>query len=140
VNAFIDHVYTPLGTTSNYSVTANLHNSQITTPTAKPFPACCAFISRVLATDLNSGDFSASRSQVLSSHLPVQNSTLNSLLTTNNQAGGHSYTSLHRLNFRLTTNWVKIKVGVTLRLAVYRQSVHLGVKPLETHDQRFLFN
>jgi hypothetical protein len=32
---------------------------------------------------------------------------------------------------------VVIKVKVTLRLAVYRQSVHLGVKPLETHDQTF---
>jgi hypothetical protein len=28
---------------------------------------------------------------------------------------------------------------VTLRLAVNRHSIHLGVKPLETHDQRFLF-
>jgi hypothetical protein len=27
--------------------------------------------------------------------------------------------------------------NVTLRLAVYRQSAHLGAKPLETHDQRF---
>jgi hypothetical protein len=34
---------------------------------------------------------------------------------------------------------VKVKVKVTLRLAVYRQSVHLGVKPLETHDQIFFF-
>jgi hypothetical protein len=32
---------------------------------------------------------------------------------------------------------VKIKVKVTLRLAVYRQSIRLGIKPLETHDQRF---
>jgi hypothetical protein len=32
---------------------------------------------------------------------------------------------------------VKVKVRVTLRLAVYRQSVCLGVKPLETHDQNF---
>jgi hypothetical protein len=29
------------------------------------------------------------------------------------------------------------KFKVTLRLAVYRQSVRLGVKPLETHDQIF---
>jgi hypothetical protein len=29
-----------------------------------------------------------------------------------------------------------IKVKVTLRLAVYRRSVRLGVKPLENHDQR----
>jgi hypothetical protein len=27
-----------------------------------------------------------------------------------------------------------------LRLAVYRQSVRLGDKPLKTHDQYFLFN
>jgi hypothetical protein len=38
------------------------------------------------------------------------------------------FTSLHS---------AKVKVKVTLRLAVYRQSVHLGVKPLETHDQTF---
>jgi hypothetical protein len=31
----------------------------------------------------------------------------------------------------------KVKVKVTLRLVVYRQSVCLGVKPLETHGQRF---
>jgi hypothetical protein len=29
------------------------------------------------------------------------------------------------------------KVRDTLRLAVYRQSVHLRAKPLETYDQRF---
>jgi hypothetical protein len=29
------------------------------------------------------------------------------------------------------------RVRVTLRLAVYRQSVHLGDKPLENHDQQF---
>jgi hypothetical protein len=33
----------------------------------------------------------------------------------------------------------RVKVKGTFRLAVYRQSVHLGAKPLETHDQRFLF-
>jgi hypothetical protein len=33
---------------------------------------------------------------------------------------------------------VKVKDKVTLRLAVYRQSLHLGTKPLEVHDQRFL--
>jgi hypothetical protein len=31
------------------------------------------------------------------------------------------------------------RVRVTLRLAVYRESVRLGAKPLETHDQRFFF-
>jgi hypothetical protein len=67
VTRFTDHVHTRLGTTSNYSATANLHNSQITTAPAKPFPACCVFTSSSLATASNSGDSSASRSQVLSS-------------------------------------------------------------------------
>jgi hypothetical protein len=31
----------------------------------------------------------------------------------------------------------KVKVSVSLRLTVYRQSVSLGDKPLETHDRRF---
>jgi hypothetical protein len=29
----------------------------------------------------------------------------------------------------------RVRVRVTLRLAVYPQSVRLGAKPLETHDQ-----
>jgi hypothetical protein len=33
----------------------------------------------------------------------------------------------------------KFKVEVTSRLPVYRQSVYLGVKPFETHDQRLFF-
>jgi hypothetical protein len=32
------------------------------------------------------------------------------------------------------------RVRVALRLAVYRQSVYLRAKPLETHDQYFFFN
>jgi hypothetical protein len=52
--------YTPLGTTSNYSASANLHNSQITAAPAKPFAACYVFTSCSLATASNSGDFSAS--------------------------------------------------------------------------------
>jgi 16S rRNA A1518/A1519 N6-dimethyltransferase RsmA/KsgA/DIM1 with predicted DNA glycosylase/AP lyase activity len=58
----------------------------------------------------------------------------------------------YRIASQLTTAWVKvkvkvklkaevkIKVKVTLRLAVYRQSVHLGFKSLESQDQRFIFN
>jgi hypothetical protein len=38
-------------------------------------------------------------------------------------------------------NWqsIRVRVRVTLRLAVYSQSVRLGAKPLEIHDQRFFF-
>jgi hypothetical protein len=62
---FIDHLYTPLGTTRNYSAIADLHNLQITTAAAKPFPNCWVLTSRSLATTANSGDSSASRAQVL---------------------------------------------------------------------------
>jgi hypothetical protein len=73
VSGFIDHLYTRLGTTSNYSATINLRNSQLTTATTKPFPACCVFTSCSLVKASNSGDSSASRAQVLSSQPPVQN-------------------------------------------------------------------
>jgi hypothetical protein len=33
----------------------------------------------------------------------------------------------------------QLRVRITLWLAVYHQSVRLGVKPLETHDQHFFF-
>jgi hypothetical protein len=50
--------------------------------------------------------------------------------------------SLHGLPWKLTLDVeveVEVEVEVTLRLEVYRQSVCLGVKPLETHDQSFFF-
>jgi hypothetical protein len=75
IKGFTDHLYTRLRTTTNYSVSANLHNSQITPAPAKPFPACCVFTSRSLVTAFNSVDSSASHAQVLSSQSPVQNST-----------------------------------------------------------------
>jgi hypothetical protein len=34
---------------------------------------------------------------------------------------------------------IGVRVRVTLRLAVYRQSVRLGDKPLETHGHYFFF-
>jgi hypothetical protein len=43
------------------------------------------------------------------------------------------------LPIRFSTASVKVKVKVTLQLEVYRQSVRLGVKPLETYDQTFFF-
>jgi hypothetical protein len=74
VNEFIDHLYTRLGTTSTYNAIADLITLQITTAHAKPFAACFAFTSRFLATVSNSGDSSASPTQIPSSQPPVQNS------------------------------------------------------------------
>jgi hypothetical protein len=65
VTRFIDHLYTRPGTTSDYSATTNLHNSQITTAPAKPFLACCVFTSRSLATASNNVDSSASRAHAI---------------------------------------------------------------------------
>jgi hypothetical protein len=70
------------GTTSNHSVTADLHALQVTTATAKPFPACCVSTSRSLTTASYSGDSSVSRAQVLLSQ-PSCITFVNSLPTAN---------------------------------------------------------
>jgi hypothetical protein len=49
---FIDHLYTRPGTKSNYNAIANLHNSQIATPSAKLFFQPAVFISRSLAMEI----------------------------------------------------------------------------------------
>jgi hypothetical protein len=81
VNGFTDHLYTRLVSTSNYSATANLHNSQIITAPAKPFPACCVFTSLSLATASNSGDSSASRAHAIP-YCPPSHNWLRPLLIT----------------------------------------------------------
>jgi hypothetical protein len=65
MKGFADHLYTPLGTASHYSAIRNFHTSQITRVHTKPFPACCVLTSLSLVTAPNSGDFSASRAQVV---------------------------------------------------------------------------
>jgi hypothetical protein len=50
----------------------------------------------------------------------------------------HSWTLNFWILLRINQPF-QVKVKVTLRLAVYRQSVHLGLKPFEPHDQRFFF-
>jgi hypothetical protein len=74
---FIDHLYTRLGTTCNYSATANLHTLQNTVANTKSSPTCSVFNSRSLATASNNGDSSASRSQILLSQRLLQSSTPN---------------------------------------------------------------
>jgi hypothetical protein len=77
MNGFTDHLYTSLGTTSNYSTVANLHNLQIINAPAKLFSSLLCLHQLSLETASNSGDSTASRTQVVSSQSPVQNSTLN---------------------------------------------------------------
>jgi hypothetical protein len=54
-------------TANNYNTIADFHTLQIT------FPSCCVSISRSLTTASNSGDSSASLTEVLSLQTPVQN-------------------------------------------------------------------
>jgi hypothetical protein len=75
VNGVADHLYIQLRTTSSYSATAHLYNSQITTAPAKPFFQPAIFTNHSLAMASNSGDSSASSAQVFSSQPPMQNST-----------------------------------------------------------------
>jgi hypothetical protein len=51
-----------------------------------------------------------------------------------------AFSIILRLNDEWTVLNSRIRVRVTLRLAVYRQSVRLGDKPLETHDKVILFS
>jgi hypothetical protein len=59
--------------------------------------------------------------------------------TTNKREFACSLTNETEL-LQLWTTDVKDKVRVTSRRAVFRQSVRLGVKLLETHDQRSFSN
>jgi hypothetical protein len=103
---FTDHFTTQLEITLNYSAIADLLTSQITVTHAKSFLAHNVFTSSCLATASNNGYSSAS-----------------GLSSSSN--GGSLPTEL----------FFKVKVKVTSRLAVYRQSARLGTRPLEAHDQ-----
>jgi hypothetical protein len=96
---FIDYLYTPLRTTSNYIATANLHTLQ---SLGHAKSSQFAFTSRFLVTDLNNGDSSAS---MLTSLLSGEY-----LATELSHSPIIYFTSLH------STEQVKVKV--TLRLTV----------------------
>jgi hypothetical protein len=88
VNGFIDHLYTPLGATSNYSATANLQNSQFTTATA-----------------FNSGDSSSSCPHVVTVRQISRNWTLVNCQLNNSTIS--SQPPLKRsLNCQPSANWV----------------------------------
>jgi hypothetical protein len=74
VNGFIDHLYTPIENTNNYSAIAISTINKSPQHSLSLFPACLVFISNSLAKASNSEESSASGAQVLSSQTPVQNS------------------------------------------------------------------
>jgi hypothetical protein len=106
---FIALIHSRLVTTSNYSATANLHNSQFTTTPAMPFPARCVFNNRSLAPTSNSGDSSASRAHALPSPTLVQNclsasAQLNWIVVSSQPPAG-LVTTFYCLKFETSPTW-----------------------------------
>jgi hypothetical protein len=104
---FIDYLYTPLRTTSNYNAIANLHTSQITTAPAKSFsiPVCCAFNSSSLAVASNSEDSSASHPHIITVQWISHNWTLVNCRL-NYSTIPLSLPCRAQLNCQPSTNWV----------------------------------
>jgi hypothetical protein len=120
------YTFTLFGTTGNYSAIANLHTFQFTFTHALGFSV---FTSRVPATDLlqsrcNFKSHMKSSYHSLIPFLPFVQLPIPRLLSTT------------VLYFVYSSSTI-VRVRVTLRLAVYRKSVRLGGKLLETHDHEF---
>jgi hypothetical protein len=64
----IDHLYTPLGTTSNYSATANLHISQITAESAKILKVYIASVFKIGADKVNCSVYSEFEDSYIVAH------------------------------------------------------------------------
>jgi hypothetical protein len=111
------------------SAIANLHTLQNTTTPAKPFPACCVFNSRSLATDSDSGDFSASRGYVITARRISHNWTLHSrpYRTPLNWSPTTIAPSLLSLPCRAQLNWLSSQSQS--HIATDGQSVSLCVEP-----------
>jgi hypothetical protein len=112
---FTGHLCTQLITISNYSAIANLHTLQFTVTHART--RAHTHLCSQFATRPNSLFLVTAYNSVASSASALKSLPAGRRLTTEPSS--------------------KVKVKVTLRLAIYHQSVHLAAKPLETHDQRF---
>jgi hypothetical protein len=71
VNGSTDHKYTPLGTTSSYTLSPILHYKRLQHPPSL-FPVNCVFISHSLATASNNGDSSAFALRLYLNSLPCR--------------------------------------------------------------------
>jgi hypothetical protein len=97
-----------------YSAIAILHTLQFTFTHALGFSV---FTSRILATDLCLTNFKSHMKSSLHRIIPF-------------------LPLFYSIQFRrLDSSTLRVTIRVTLRLKVYRQSVLLSDKPLETHDQ-----
>jgi hypothetical protein len=125
VNGFIDHLHTPLRSTSNYSAIANLHTLQITIAPAKHFSSLLCFHLPFPGNGFDRRESASSQVQVL----PL---CRNQLSTDRYQLNYSTVSSQPPL--QSSTERVRARVRVSLRLSVYRQSVRLCDKPLQTHE------
>jgi hypothetical protein len=90
VNAFIDHLFTPPRTTSNYSAITNLHTLRITTAVAEP-QSFIKFPSRCLVRALNIGDSSAFvLTPLLSGEYPTTDFTAPAVMVITSRHGPHT--------------------------------------------------
>lgn len=75
IRVFLLHLYTWLGTASNYSGNLDLYNSKLTTEYPKHFPTCCVFSSHYLTLASNSGYSSVSYGHAVDGWPPFRNCT-----------------------------------------------------------------
>jgi hypothetical protein len=138
---FIDHFNTRFVIPLNYSDIANIHTLSKSLAHTLSFPSRSVFDSCCLVTASNNDYSSASGLEVLSKRRLPSNFfwykclTLRlAIISHTSQAINWTLTVFFRLPYRTDL------VRVTLRLAVYGQSVRLGDKPLETHDRHLFFH
>jgi hypothetical protein len=126
VIGFINHVH--VVTTTKYNTVTDFHTTNYSTLFSVYFYQSPLSVSwqRIY----NTLTVNKSSNHTLSLYWQTYNSSSTTIFPTSD---------LRRLVTALHCTLIEVKVRVTLRLAVYRQSVRLGVKPLETHDQTFFF-
>jgi hypothetical protein len=99
----LTHLYTPLGTTSNYSAIANLHTLQITTAPVKPFSSLLYLQQLFPSNGFNSGHSSASRFHVVVRRISRNWTLVNCQL---NYSAIYSEPPLQRSTQLPTLNWL----------------------------------
>jgi hypothetical protein len=126
---FIHTFYTPLRITNNYRAIADVH-ARVHRHTQYRPQSLTLSTSHSLVTDFNTGRITIS--------LWLQHTW--SLLFTASFISCHLFSIIRLPSPEILSILIlAVKVKFTLRLAVYRQAVRLGVKPFETHYKRSFF-
>jgi hypothetical protein len=141
MNGFIDHLCTPLGTTGNYSATANLHTLQITTAPAKLFhpamPSSAVPWQRLLTVEIL--QLPALRSYLHSLPCSTQLSTENWQLTPRLTTISHQPPSLLSRDW-LSLHWVRESNSELLYDSRFTTNQFvLATSPLRLTASNFIF-